>query len=170
MTADATNRLGEGLYWIQVATALAIPPYLIWYYRRFVVPLVRFATRYLGLTAVLVVLYLMVYGLLGSGLGIPYLFWHDDFWARAFSSAGATMLLAVVGVIAYYLDPYPWATGRRTAEFLRADEQIKHRIEGWYSRRLLRAAARTDNTRWAGVKLRWWDYLTFGISTLSPNP
>jgi len=161
-----TNRLGEWLGWIQPATALAIPLFLVWYYRRFVVGLLRFATRYLGLTAVLVVLYLMVYGLLGSGLGIPYLFWHDDFWARAFSSAGATMLLAVVGVIAYHLDSYPWATGRRTAEFLQADERIKHRIEGWYSRRLPMAAVRPDDPRWAGIELRLWDYLMFGMSTL----
>ena len=166
MVDGSTNRLGEWLGWIQLATALVIPPFLVWYYRRFVVGLLRFAARYLGLTAVLVVLYLMVYGLLGSGLGIPYLFWHDDFWVRASSSTGATMLLAVVGVIAYYLDPYPWATGRRTAEFLQADERIKHRIEGWYSRWLPMAAARPDDPRWAGTELRWWDYLMFGMSTL----
>lgn len=166
MVDGSTNQLGEWLAWIQLATALAIPPFLIWYYRRFVVGFLRFATRYLGLTAVLVVLYLMVYGLLGSGLGIPYLFWHDDFQERAFSSTGATMLLAVVGVIAYYLDPYPWATGRRTAELLQGDEGIKHRIEGWYSRRLPMAAARPDNPWWAGIELRWWDYLTFGMNLL----
>ena len=166
MVDGSTNQLGEWLAWIQLATALAIPPFLIWYYRRFVVGFLRFATTYLGLTAVLVVLYLMVYGLLGSGLGIPYLFWHDDFQDRAFSSTGATMLLAVVGVIAYYLDPYPWATDRRTAEFLQADERIKHRIEGWYSRWLPLAAARPDNPRWAGIELRWWDYLTFGMNLL----
>ena len=161
-----TNQLSEWLGSIQLATALASPLFLVWYYRRFVVGLLKFASTYLGLTAVLVVLYLMVYGLLGSAFGIPYLFWHDDFWTRVTSSTGATMLLALLGVIAYRLDPYPWATGRRTAEFLQADEQIKHRIQGWYSRRLPIAAARRDDARSAGIKLRWSDYLTFCLSTV----
>jgi hypothetical protein len=123
-----TDQLSEWLGWIQFATALASSLFLIWRYRRFVVGLLRFASTYLGLSAVLVVLYLMVYGLLGSAFGISYLFWHDDFWTRVTSSTGATMLLAWVGMIAYYVDASPWVTGRRTAEFLQADEQISHRI------------------------------------------
>jgi len=158
------NRLGDWLGWIQLATALAVLVFLVYYYRQFVAGLIRFATTYLGLTAVLVVLYLMIYGLLGSGLGIPYLFWHDDFWTRASASTGATMLLAVIGVTAYYLDPYPWATHRRTANFLRADERIKHGIQNWYSRWLPIAASRADDPRWAGTRLRWWDYLMAGMN------
>ncbi len=160
------NRLGDGLGWIQLATALAVLVFLVFYYRQFVAGLIRFATTYLGLTAVLLVLYLMIYGLLGSGLGIPSLFWHDDFWTRASSSTGATMLLAVIGVIAYYLDPYPWATHRRTADFLQADEQIKHGIQNWYSKWLRIAAARPDDPRWAGTRLRWWNYLMGGMNVL----
>ncbi len=170
MVDGSTNQLGEWLAWIQLLTAVAILLFLVLYYRRFVGEFLRFLTSYLGLTAVLVVLYLMVYGLLGSGMGIPYLFWHDDFWARVFSSAGATMLLAVVGVIAYYLDPYPWATDRRAAEFLQADERIKHKIDRFWSRRFPRwlpmVAVPPDDPRWAGTKLRWWDYLTFGMNIL----
>jgi hypothetical protein len=161
-----TNRLGEWVNLIQLATALAIPIFLVWYYWRFVVPLIRFATTYIGLTAVLVILYLMVYGLVGSDLGIPYLFWHDDFWARALSSTGATMLLAVVGVIAFFLDPYPWATGRKIAKFVRADELIKHRVASWYSQRPPMAVASDDDPRQTQMALRWWDYLTFGMNTL----
>src|SRR5215217_4351515 len=110
MTNYSADQLAVCLGWFQLAAALAIPPLILWYYRRFIVGLLRFATRYVGLTIVLVVLYLFIYGLLGAGMGIQYLFWHDDFWVRASSSAGATMLLALVGMIAYYLDPNPGMT------------------------------------------------------------
>jgi hypothetical protein len=132
---------GESPGFIQRAMALTIPIFWLWYYESFVGPLFRFATRYVGLTAVVAVLYLMVYGLVGADLGIPYLFWHDDFWARASSAAGATMLLAVVGIIAYYLDPYPWATARKIARFLKSDD-------------------RTEK------KHRWWRQLTFAMNAL----
>jgi len=160
------NRTGDWLLWVQVSAAIAMPFFLVWYYRRFIAGLLSFAMRYLGLTLVLVVLYLIVYGLLGAGLGIPYLFWHDDFWARASSSTGATMLLAVLGVIAYYLDPHPWATDRKTGEFLRADEEIKHQVMAWYSGRLPMVPAPPDDPRRAGVIPRWSDYLSFGMNLL----
>ena len=72
--------LGESLAFIQLAAAMTVPIFWLWYYQSFASALFRFATRYVGLTAVVAVLYLMVYGLLGADLGIPYLFWHDDFW------------------------------------------------------------------------------------------
>lgn len=121
---------------VQAATAVVVALWLFWTYRGFVPGLYRFAARFPGLAAVLAALYLMIYGLLGSSFGLDYLFWHDDFLIRSFSSAGATLLLAVVGMIAFYLDPHPWATAVKTAEFLRPEEEIRRRIATWYRRRL----------------------------------
>jgi hypothetical protein len=172
------NPIGAWIAWLQAMTvdarlallqksmAVAIPLFWVWYYRRLIAGFLRFATRYLGLTAILVLLYLMVYGLIGEGMGIPYLFWHDDFWARALASTGAILLLGVVGVIAYFLDPDPWATERRTSEFLQADERIRHRIQGWYARFLSTPVPPPEDPRWVGRVLRPSDFLTFGMNTL----
>jgi hypothetical protein len=154
----------EWLARVQDLATVAIPIFLLWHYRRFAVPLVRFVTYYPGLLLVLAILYGMVYGKVGSGFGIPYLFWHDDFLPRAFSSTGATMLLAVVGVIAYYLDPYPWATDQRTAEFLRADEAIRHRLGRRYARAAVSGAA--DQPAGAPTRWGWLSYALFAANVL----
>jgi predicted acylesterase/phospholipase RssA len=166
MFGESNTATIEWLRIVEWSIATITPPFWLWYYRRFFVGFIRFGTTYFGLSAVLAVLYAMIYGLLGSNLGIPYLFWHDDFWARAFSSAGATMLLALLGMIAYYLDPYPWATSQKLETFLEADEEIKRRIDRSYARRFPILHAPADVAQRAETKLHWWDYLTFGFNTL----
>ena len=87
--------------------------------------LYRFATTHLGLTAILIFLYLLVYAQVGTSLGLPYLFWHEDAWPRLMAATGATLLLALIGVTAFWLDPYPLVTGVRTKEWLRSEEAIR---------------------------------------------
>jgi hypothetical protein len=80
------------------------------------------------------VLYALVYAQLGTGLGIPYLFWHEDFATRVSAALGATLLLGVVGVNAYYLDPYPFATDQKTRAWLAVDEYLRGSVAAWWSR------------------------------------
>ncbi len=63
---------------------------------------VRFAATHFGYVLVLGLIFGFVYGLIGTGNGIPSLFWHDHFWARLGSSFGVTLLLLEIGVIVYY--------------------------------------------------------------------
>ena len=109
----------------QYIAALGIVPGLLWYFRPFARSLYRFATTYLGLTAVLIFLYLLVYAQVGTSLGLPYLFWHEDAWPRLIAATGATLLLALIGVSAYYLSPYPLETGVQTKNWLRSEEAIR---------------------------------------------
>lgn len=157
----------DSMHWLQVAAAVATLLSLIRQYRGFLGDFWQFATRYPGLSAILIILYLMVFGRLGTGLGIHYLFWHDDFFPRLVSSMGATLVLGVVGVIAYYLDPFPWATDRKTAQFLHADEVIKHRLTAWWSRRIPRLGARAPVLPpGPGPEPRPADYVKFAFNAL----
>ena len=166
MFGSWTIQMDEWLGLIQWTIALAMPVFWLWYYRQFLFKFVRFMTTYLGVTVVMVLLYLMVYGLVGSDLGIPYLFWHDDFLARTVSSAGATMLLALLGMIAYYLDPYPWSTSRKVGKFLEADELIKERFAARRRGQRSEAAAPAAGSRQSTRKLHWWDTLVFLMNAL----
>ncbi|MGP0064320.1 MAG: patatin-like phospholipase family protein [Isosphaeraceae bacterium] len=109
----------------QYAAALALVLWLLWYYRTFLGPLYRFLSTFLGLTTILLLLYLLVYAQLGASYGLPYLFWHEDALSRVSASTGATLLLALIGLTAFYLDPYPLETGLRTRDWLAADEAIR---------------------------------------------
>src|SRR3954468_15616783 len=117
--------------WVQVAAAPALGLFMLWVYRRFLGSLYRFVTTHLGLSLVIVLVYLIVYAQVGADFGIAYLFWHEDFKRRAIASWGVTMLLGVIGVIAYYLDPHPWETDRKTAGWLAPEEAIKARWRLW---------------------------------------
>jgi len=130
--------------------------FLLWFYSPFYGALYRFLTTYLGLTLLLVLIFALVYGLLGPGFGIPYLFWHEKFAGRVGASLGVTLVLGVVGVIAFYLDPHPWETARKTANWLAADEALKARIDIFWHRGL-----RVDPPSQAARPVRWSDYLIF---------
>ena len=111
------------------------------YLRRFAGPLYRFATVYIGLIVILLFLYALIFGLIGAGLGVPNLFWHEDFLSRVRASAGATLLLAMIGVTAFYLDRFPLVTGVVMEEWLRHDELLAARVTAWW-RRVLRLGPR----------------------------
>src|SRR5262249_28800288 len=64
--------------------------------------MIRYAATHVALFAVLSLVSAFALGLLGTGSGIPPLFWNDEPWARFFASLGVTLLLLELGVIAYY--------------------------------------------------------------------
>jgi hypothetical protein len=92
-------------FWIQVALAVAISVGLVALYWGFVSDLLRYLLDHLGQTVILVLLYLIVYAQVGTQLGVPYLFWNEEPMTRLFASAGCTLLLALLGINAYYLIP-----------------------------------------------------------------
>lgn len=64
--------------------------------------MIRYATTHVALVLVLVLVYGFVFGLVGTGNGIPSLFWNDEPWSRFFAGLGGTLLLLELGVIVYY--------------------------------------------------------------------
>ncbi|MBV8234187.1 MAG: patatin-like phospholipase family protein, partial [Acidimicrobiia bacterium] len=63
---------------------------------------VKYATDHVGFVLFLLVIYGIVFGLVGTGNGIPSLFWHDDPLVRVSASCAVTLLLLDLGVISYY--------------------------------------------------------------------
>lgn len=126
------------LTYFQVLVGLVLGPILLLlYYREFCRPLYRFVTTYLGLALILVLLYLLVYAVVGNDLGLPPLFWHEDAISRVAASTGATLLLALIGVIAFYLDMYPLETGEKTRTWLGSDDEMRRRCIVWWSGTIL---------------------------------
>jgi hypothetical protein len=93
------------LFWIQAGLVIAIGVVLVALYWRFGSDLLRYLVDHLGQTVILVLLYLIVYAQIGGTLGIPYLFWNEEPVTRFFAAVGCTLLLALIGINAYYLIP-----------------------------------------------------------------
>ena len=122
--------------WLQAAGALLIVVVLLMYALQNWWSLYRFVAAHFGLVSLLGLLYALVFAQVGTSLGIHYLFWHEDFPTRVGAAAGVTLLLGVLGTIAYYLDIYPWATEEKTRAWLSIDEYLKGRSRSSWSRRL----------------------------------
>jgi hypothetical protein len=67
--------------------------------------LTYFAFRHAALVLVVVVVYAMVYGQFGTDYGIVSLFWNDQPTTRISASLGATLLLADLGIVVYFVAP-----------------------------------------------------------------
>jgi hypothetical protein len=126
------SNLDDPQFYAQLVAGLLIVPILLVRYWSFRWSFYRFATAHLGLITILVLLYLLVYAQIGTSLGVPYLIWDEDFLGRICSSYGATLLLGVLGVIAFYLDPFPWKTDQKTRSWLQADEVLKRQVTEWW--------------------------------------
>jgi hypothetical protein len=153
------------LFYVQLVAGLSIIPILLWRYWSFRWEFYDFTTSYLGLIAIPVLLYLLVYAQLGTGLGLPYLFWHENFVGRLAFANGATLLLGVLGVIAFYLDRFPWNTDRKTVSWLRTDECMKQAIAAWWSRRLPWISATPPSAPLAAPPT-WIDRARFAFNVL----
>src|SRR4051812_48359205 len=81
--------------WLQWALFVAIVASLCLHYRRFWGDVSGFATSYLGLFLILVLLFLIVYAQVGTAQGVQNLFWSERLVDRIASSLGATMLLGL---------------------------------------------------------------------------
>jgi predicted acylesterase/phospholipase RssA len=108
------------------------------FFRFFVREFFTFAMTCVALAAILVVVYALIFGQLGTGNGIPCLFWHDDALTRASASWGATLLLGLIGVVAYFVDPEPRRTALAINRFLGRPATTSDLLR---LRRFLRAAS-----------------------------
>jgi hypothetical protein len=107
------------LWLLQFVALLLTTGVLSVYYRAFWKDLYYFAVTYTGLFAVMVLLYLIVYGQVGTSFGLQNLFWSEQPLARFFSSFSATLLLGLIGTLACHIDPQPLHSALKINEFLR---------------------------------------------------
>lgn len=104
-------RFAHGYNWAAMVILLGS---LALTYARFLAPFGRYLLDHLGQSAVFLLLLLLVWGLVGGGLGIPNLVWDEVPLERSWSALGAALLLALLGVNAYYLGiTSDWCEGER---------------------------------------------------------
>lgn len=107
------------LWSVQLAVLVVIGVLLLVRYRDFRQDLYAAVIAYPGLFAVMVLLYLIVYGIVGASFGIQNLFWSEWLTVRLGSAAACTILLGLIGTIVYDLDPHPERTAHRVSAFRR---------------------------------------------------
>jgi hypothetical protein len=113
-------------FWWQVAVLAALLAALLFVYAPFLPSFIRYGLDYGGQFLIMLLLFLLVWGQVGVGLGIPALIWNEDPWVRLASSFGATLLLCLLGVNSYYLGVNPGArregteATRQTRDFMDA--------------------------------------------------
>src|SRR5208337_255304 len=100
-------------------------------YRKFLGSLSRYLLAHPNQSLILIVFFCLLYGLIGAGYGLPNLFWYETPRGRVFSAIGSTLLLAVLGINAYYLDDEAKATRARVDGFL-DDWKIKYPFESFW--------------------------------------
>src|SRR5262245_44083523 len=105
---------------LQTALAFVVLLGVVLVYRGFLGSLLGFLADHPSQVAILVVLYAIVYGQFGNALGVPYLFWNEEPVTRLLAAVEATLLLAIVGITAYFsLDEEEHRVGmQRVADFL----------------------------------------------------
>ncbi len=67
--------------------------------------LLRFAFRHAAIVFVVVLVYGLVYGQIGTDYGIVSLFWNDRLTTRISASLAVTLLLADLGIVVYFAAP-----------------------------------------------------------------
>src|SRR4051812_17507379 len=78
---------------------------LILAYLPFLGDFFRFLVDQLFQAAILVLFFILIYGQVGQGLGLPLLFWSEEPLTRLLVAFSSTLVLAVIGLNGYYLVP-----------------------------------------------------------------
>ena len=120
-------------FWVQVVLAVTIAVVLIVLYWGFRSDLLLYLMDHLGQAVILILIYLIVYAQVGGALGVPYLFWNEEPVTRFFASVGCTLLLALLGINAYYLIPEDQHNRvmRQIEDFLGRRSILKLPFGGW---------------------------------------
>lgn len=113
---------------LQIVIAVVGAVVLILAYLPCLPELLRFAFRHAAIVFVVVLVYGLVYGQIGTDYGIVSLFWNDRLTTRICASLGVTLLLADLGIVVYFaapelvaamVGPPPWnGTARTVAQNL----------------------------------------------------
>ncbi len=106
------------VWYIEASSLFVVSAWFGVRYRAFWKDFYYFAITYTGLFAILVLLYLIVYGQVGASFGIQNLFWDSGPGGRLASSCGATLLLGLIGTLACHLDPNPRRSAVKISAFL----------------------------------------------------
>jgi hypothetical protein len=88
--------------YVEGAIFLALLVLLLAVYWRFLRDFYRFVVDHAVQAIILVLLYALIYGQIGQGLGLPLLFWSEEPLTRFSVAACSTLLLAVIGLNGYY--------------------------------------------------------------------
>jgi hypothetical protein len=87
---------------LQIILAVVLAVGVAVVYWPFLVELAEFALGHLLFPALLLLVFSILFGLLGADYGLPGLFWHDQILTRLGAATAVTLLLALSGVLAYY--------------------------------------------------------------------
>ena len=86
----------------QVALAVVLALLLLLPYRPWLSDIVAFGFGHAVVPAVLVVIFGILFGLLGADYGLPSLFWHDRVTTRLSAATAVVLLLATVGSLSFF--------------------------------------------------------------------
>ncbi len=92
-------------FYMEMTIAITVLIILLWVYRCFLPDFFRFLYEHVFQAILLILVYALIYGQIGAGLGLPALFWNEEPFARFFSAMGSTLVLAMIGITAYYSIP-----------------------------------------------------------------
>jgi hypothetical protein len=87
---------------LQIVLAFALAGLVAVVYWPFLVALAEFALAHLLFPALLLLVFSILYGMLGADYGLPALFWHDRIFTRLGAATALTLLLALSAVLAFY--------------------------------------------------------------------
>ncbi len=93
---------------IQIVIAVMGAGVLMLFYLQSLPELLRFAFRHAAIVFVVVLVYGLVYGQIGTDYGIVSLFWNDRLTTRISASLAVTLLLADLGIVVYFAAPSSW--------------------------------------------------------------
>src|SRR4051794_4524958 len=85
--------------------AISIVLLLIVVYRTFAIRFIRFLVDQPFQAFILALFFALIYGQVGTSLGLPLQFWSEEPSTRLFAALSSTLLLAIIGINGFYLVP-----------------------------------------------------------------
>ena len=123
------------LDWMQFGVLIIFALVMLVVYREFIGPLYRYWVKHLFQLLILSLLFGIVYAHVGQTLGIPELFWNESTIMRLSAAIGATLVLGILGVSAFFLTPERMLDhmNETTTTFLKSWEEYTSWMPRWPS-------------------------------------
>ncbi len=87
---------------LQIVLAIVLAVVVVALYGPFLIAVAVFGLGHLMFPVLLLIVFSILFGLLGADYGLPGLFWHDRLLTRMGAATAVTLLLALSGVLAFY--------------------------------------------------------------------